>query len=110
LHFVLESASQVKLDIQNLDRFIAYLSELVKFKSSIAGQRALMTSSLREKIKSRDGYTCRICSLSINDERNLLLEIDHIIPLSRGGITEEKNLQTLCWKCNRAKGAKILAV
>jgi hypothetical protein len=38
-------------DIENLNRFIAYLADLVKFKNSVAGQRALMTSALREKIK-----------------------------------------------------------
>ncbi|WP_411815422.1 HNH endonuclease [Kurthia gibsonii] len=38
---------------------------------------------------------------------NLLLEIDHIIPISKGGMSSEDNLQTLCWKCNRSKGAKI---
>ena len=38
----------------------------------------------------------------------MLLEIDHIIPLSKGGQTTENNLQTLCWKCNRNKGSKII--
>lgn len=95
------------LDIDNLNNFVQYLSDRVKFRKSVAGQRALMTSKLREKIKKRDNYTCKKCGLSINDEKNLLLEIDHIIPLSKGGLTTEENLQTLCWKCNRAKGAKI---
>lgn len=102
------SRCDIRLDIQNLDRFVVYLSELVKFKNSIAGQRALMTSALREKIKTRDGFACKICRLSVTEEKNLLLEIDHIIPLAKGGITSEDNLQTLCWKCNRTKGAKIL--
>jgi len=97
----------IKLNVENLDKFICYLSELVKFKKSIAGQRALMTSSLREKIKCRDNFTCQICQISILQERNLLLEIDHIHPISKGGMTSEDNLQTLCWKCNRSKGARI---
>lgn len=97
----------IKLDINNLNNFVEYLSEVVKFRKSAAGQRALMTSKLREKIKQRDNYTCQKCGLSINDERNLLLEIDHIIPISKGGMSTEKNLQTLCWKCNRTKGAKV---
>lgn len=100
--------SEIRLNIQNLDKFVTYLSDLLKLKDSIAGQRALMTSILREKIKIRDSHTCQICSLSIFQEKNLLLEIDHIIPLSKGGVTSEDNLQTLCWKCNRTKGAKIL--
>ncbi|MBW4862604.1 MAG: HNH endonuclease [Paeniclostridium sp.] len=97
----------IKLDIDNLNNFVEYLSEIVKFRKSAAGQRALMTSKLREKIKQRDNYTCQKCGLSINDERNLLLEIDHIVPISKGGMSTEENLQTLCWKCNRTKGAKL---
>lgn len=98
----------VVLDINNLDRFVCYLAELIEFKKSVAGQRALMTTRLREKIKHRDNYTCRYCGNSIQKEPNLLLEIDHIIPLSRNGLTTESNLQTLCWKCNRAKSAKLI--
>lgn len=95
------------LDIDNLERFIKYLSNIVKFKKTVAGQRALMTPYLREKIKKRDNYTCQSCGVSINQEPHLLLEIDHIVPLSKGGLTTEDNLQTLCWKCNRTKGSKI---
>jgi len=94
-------------NIENLNKFILYLADLIKFKKSIAGQRALMTSELREKIKYRDKYTCQNCGLSIQQEPNLLLEIDHIIPLAKNGVTTEENLQTLCWRCNRSKGAKI---
>ncbi|WP_434799196.1 HNH endonuclease [Terrisporobacter vanillatitrophus] len=101
------TSCDIKLDINNLNNFVEYLSELVKFKKSAAGQRALMTSKLREKIKQRDNYTCQKCGLSTNDERNLLLEIDHIMPISKGGMSTEENLQTLCWKCNRTKGAKV---
>lgn len=97
----------VTMDIENLNRFVEYLSGRIRFKKSVAGQRALMTSRLRQKIKERDGYTCRKCGLSIEQEPNLLLEIDHIIPVSRGGLTTEDNLQTLCWRCNRTKGARI---
>lgn len=66
-----------------------------------------MTSKLRQRIKERDGFTCKQCGASIQQEPNLLLEIDHIIPVSKGGLTTEDNLQTLCWRCNRKKGAKI---
>lgn len=97
---------EIIMDVENLNKFVVYLSEIVKFKKSAAGQRALMTTSLREKIKRRDNYTCRICGLSTYQEPNLLLEIDHIIPIARHGLTVEDNLQTLCWRCNRKKGKK----
>ena len=70
-------------------------------------QRTLMTKKLRESILKRDNYTCCICHNSTYKEPNLLLEVDHIIPVSRGGLTVERNLQTLCWKCNRSKSAKM---
>ena len=70
-------------------------------------QRALMTNKLRDFIKNRDNFTCCSCGNSTHSEPNLLLEIDHIIPVSKGGCTVEDNLQTLCWKCNRTKSNKI---
>lgn len=97
----------VVMDIDNLNKFVIYLSEKIKFSKSVAGQRALMTSKLRQTIKERDGYTCKYCGASVSKEPNLLLEIDHIIPVSKGGLTKEDNLQTLCWRCNRSKGAKV---
>lgn len=100
--------TSINLDAENLERFVQYLGDLVKFRKSVAGQRALMTQSLRKRIKERDDYTCQMCGLSSHDEANLLLEIDHIKPLAKGGITSEENLQTLCWRCNRSKGSKIL--
>lgn len=97
----------VVMDLDNLNRFVNYLSETVKFRKSVAGQRALMTSALRNKIMRRDNYTCKTCGASTFVEPNLLLEIDHIVPVSKGGLTTEDNLRTLCWRCNRKKGANI---
>lgn len=95
------------MDIDMLNRFVVYLAERVKFSKSAAGQRALMTSRLRQHIKERDDFTCQSCGVSVSQEPHLLLEIDHIIPIAKGGLTTEGNLQTLCWRCNRSKGAKI---
>jgi len=55
---------------------------------------------LRFKVLERDGCKCVYCGA----ER--YLEIDHIIPLSKGGKTNLNNLQTLCMKCNKGKGIK----
>ena len=97
----------VTMDMNMLERFVYYLSERVKFKKSAAGQRRLMTPHLRRFIIDRDKSTCRICGNSTSIEPNLLLEVDHIIPIAKGGLTTENNLQTLCWKCNRHKGSKM---
>ena len=97
----------IVFNIDTLNRFINYLSQIIKTKNSTKGQRALMTSVLREEIKKRDNFTCKYCGNSTYKEPNLLLEIDHIIPISKGGTTTKENLQTLCWKCNRKKGNRI---
>lgn len=86
---------------------IDYIENKEEWKNSAKGQRALMTPKLRQEILERDNYTCKICGNSTYKEPNLLLEVDHIIPVSKGGKTVKENLQTLCWKCNRTKSDKI---
>ena len=89
-------------------KLIEILENKLTSKEFEKEQRLLMTKKLRDSIKTRDNYTCCLCGNSIYKEPNLLLEIDHIKPVSKGGMTEESNLQTLCWKCNRSKGDKII--
>jgi 5-methylcytosine-specific restriction endonuclease McrA len=93
---------------ENIIELINQLENKLTTTAQIKEQRALMTRKLRAYIKERDNYTCCACGNSVSVEPNLLLEIDHIIPVAKGGLTEEGNLQTLCWKCNRSKGDKIL--
>jgi hypothetical protein len=96
-----------KLDTSSIDALLAALSQKMHFSKSVAGQRALMTASLRESIKRRDDYACKYCLVSVAVEPHLLLEVDHIVPVSRGGLSTVANLQTLCWRCNRSKSNKV---
>ena len=93
---------------ETIAELINELQNKISSASLAKEQRALMTQKLRLAIKERDHYTCCICGNSTNNEPNLLLEIDHIKPIAKGGLTVEDNLQTLCWKCNRNKGAKLI--
>jgi 5-methylcytosine-specific restriction enzyme A len=61
--------------------------------------------SIRVDVLSRDGYKCIFCG---RNSKEVTLEIDHIIPFSKGGSNEISNLQTLCFDCNRGKGARKL--
>lgn len=99
--------TEVPLNTKTIDALLEALSQKIKFKKSAAGQRSLMTASFRTFIKERDEYTCKACSISIVDEPHLLLEVDHIMPVSKGGLSVDTNLQTLCWKCNRTKSNKF---
>jgi len=64
-----------------------------------------LPASLRYQILSRDNYTCQACGAKAED--GVLLEVDHIYPVSKGGTDEPRNLRTLCRTCNRGKGDKI---
>jgi 5-methylcytosine-specific restriction protein A len=54
---------------------------------------------IRLRVLERDSRCCRRCS-SVED-----LQLDHVVAYAKGGTDDESNLQTLCWRCNRAKGA-----
>ncbi|MFI6427882.1 HNH endonuclease [Promicromonospora sp. NPDC050880] len=99
----------IKLNTPTLEALSATLVEKIRWAKSAAGQRALMTTRLRGQIKERDNHTCLNCRVSLAAEPHLLLEVDHIMPVSKGGLSVPENLQTLCWKCNRSKGAKVVA-
>ena len=102
--------TSITLNEETIEMLIEYMDEQVKYKNSAKAQRSLMTKKLREYIKARDNYTCQCCSASTAQQDLLLLEVDHIIPVAKGGLSTEDNLQTLCWKCNRTKSDKILSV
>src|SRR3972149_5016011 len=53
---------------------------------------------VRRKIITRDNFKCQICKTykpSFN-----ALEVDHILPLSKGGTNKFNNLRTLCEECH----------
>lgn len=56
--------------------------------------------SLRFLVLKAAGGRCQLCGIAAKDRP---LDVDHIIPRSRGGKTELANLQALCSKCNRSK-------
>ena len=65
-------------------------------------ERGKVTNKMRFAIYQRDNNRCRKCGRRTGD-----LEIDHIIPISKGGKSEYSNLQTLCHRCNVKKGSNI---
>lgn len=66
-----------------------------------------VSPSTRVKVFERDNYTCQMCGRSHHHD-GVKLEVDHILPVSRGGSDNISNLQTLCFDCNRGKSNKIL--
>lgn len=64
------------------------------------------------KVFERDGWRCQICHKrtpkrlrgSLND---MAPELDHIVPLAKGGEHSYRNTQCACRRCNRTKSATV---
>ena len=60
---------------------------------------------IRFKVLNRDGYKCKYCG---QNSDNTVLEIDHIIPRSKGGTDSIDNLITSCRMCNLGKSDELI--
>lgn len=70
------------------------------YKSSKREKVVHVSNGKRKKVHERDFYRCVKCGTHKD------LTIDHIIPSSKGGENTIENMQTLCFSCNAAKGAR----
>jgi hypothetical protein len=86
------------------------LSEIIQYGKTLTKKdlkrRSGIPLTLRFDVLKRDNYRCRLCGKSASDD--VTLEVDHIIPKARGGDDTVSNLHTLCFDCNRGKGARLL--
>jgi hypothetical protein len=64
-----------------------------------------ISKSVRFEIFARDGFICQYCGTRPPD---VVLEVDHIYPVSKGGTDDLINLVTSCYDCNRGKSAREL--
>jgi 5-methylcytosine-specific restriction enzyme A len=64
-----------------------------------------ISASVRVSVLHRDSYKCAFCG---RGAKQVQLEVDHIVPFSKGGSNDLSNLQALCIDCNRGKGARRL--
>lgn len=68
-------------------------------------QRKPISKSLRFKVFKRDSFSCQYCGAT---PPAVVLEVDHINPVSKGGGNRLDNLITACFSCNRGKAATPL--
>ena len=70
-------------------------------------KRRPISTRLRYEIFLRDGHRCVDCGASAQDDPFVRLEVDHRVPVSKGGTNDPENLQTLCWACNNGKSDQL---
>jgi hypothetical protein len=66
--------------------------------------RREITGRQRFRILLRDGFKCMACGASPLTQPGVDLQVDHMVPWSKGGETTDDNLQTKCARCNLGKG------
>lgn len=65
-----------------------------------------MKNSIRFEIFKRDNFICQYCG---NHPPIVILEVDHILAISKGGKDDTENLITACRECNSGKSNKNLS-
>ncbi len=63
--------------------------------------RVTWPKGLKRSLMRRQDNTCAYCGYR---RRAASMDIDHIIPVVRGGSNDESNLQVICRPCNQRKG------
>ncbi len=76
-----------------------------RFISSAPRGRNYIPKRLRFEIYERDHNTCQYCHRTFPTEK---LSIEHVIPVSKGGIDDVINYITVCRSCNSSKKDKSL--
>ena len=65
------------------------------------GGRYSISNRMRWLVLQRDGFRCVKCGQAASSM--VSLEVDHIVPVAKGGFDTIENLQTLCNRCNSGK-------
>jgi len=68
-------------------------------------KRKSISKKLRFEVFKRDSFTCQYCGAKAPD---VLLHVDHITPVSKGGKNTLMNLVTACERCNLGKSNEPL--
>lgn len=71
--------------------------------------RTYISKALRERVAEQARHRCGYC-LSAETIVGMSMELDHLIPESLGGLTEEDNLWLACSLCNDSKSDRIAAL
>lgn len=79
------------------------LSKLRKYYPNL--EKELRDQAFEKSKNEKGEYRCAICG--ITDRSRIFFQVDHIIPMNKGGKTVPENLQILCRKCNGLKGDKL---
>ncbi len=83
---------------------VVFVGESATETSEKRRQGRYISFHTKMRVVRRDNYTCQECGKHLKDDE---VEFDHIIPLSKGGSSEEQNIRLTCYDCNRDKAIRV---
>jgi hypothetical protein len=83
---------------------VFFISEEVTETSEHRRRGRYIPFHIKIRVVRRDNYTCQICGKHLLDNE---VEFDHVIPISKGGSSEEHNIRLTCYRCNQDKNDRF---
>lgn len=83
---------------------VMFAGEAVTETSETRRRGRYISFSVKMRVVRRDNYTCQHCKKHLDDAE---VEFDHIIPVAKGGSSEEQNIRLTCFDCNRDKSDNV---
>lgn len=104
--YVRAKATEGYSEKRNAQNKNLYHADLGRSRERVRNQQRkrkgyLLKSIEWEAILELHGHRCPSCLRT-----DIVLEVDHILPVSKGGRTIRENIQPLCRSCNAKKSAK----
>ena len=65
-------------------------------------EKALRDGAFEKSKNAAGEYRCACCGLTSSSR--VFFQVDHVVPMNKGGKSVPENLQILCRKCNGIKG------
>ena len=85
-----------------LQQELGQASQVAREVDEVAGDVRLELA--KQALGDKQEWLCAGCGIDISVK--MQAQVDHIVPVSRGGTNDFENLQLLCHQCNVRKGAK----
>ena len=102
--YIPESVSELSCNIFGHICPVVFVGEAISETSEKRRKGRYISFKAKIRVVRRDNYTCQECKRHLKDDE---VEFDHIIPVSKGGSSEEHNLRLTCYDCNRDKLDKV---
>lgn len=99
---ITDKETEIYININEIDPQTIFPENINPIKLFVRGY---ISDELRKKVFERDNYECKYKLWGCTKKAE---EVDHIIPVAKGGLTIEDNLISACLNCNRKKGTKII--